>query len=75
MYYWFQQRERRTANEFTAKYFLLVDGLTKNRKDGALVRIYTPIVAAGDVGLAEADARLHAFANAVLPQTGDYLPQ
>ena len=30
MYYWFQQRERRSANEFTMKYYLLLDSLTKN---------------------------------------------
>ena len=61
MYYWFQQRERRSANEFAMKYYLLLDSLTKNRKDGALVRIYTPIAAGGLKGVAEADDRLHAL--------------
>ena len=74
MYYWFQQRERRSANEFTMKYYLLLDSLTKNRKDGALVRIYTPISAGGLKGVAEADDRLHAFAQAVLPTMKSYIP-
>jgi exosortase D (VPLPA-CTERM-specific) len=76
MYYWFQQRERRTANEFSMKYYLLLDSLRKSRKDGALVRLYTPVVAAaGEKGEAEADARLHAFARAVFSRMPNYLPQ
>jgi EpsI family protein len=75
MYYWFQQRERRTANEFSMKYYLLMDGLTKGRNDGALVRILTPITAAGQKDVTEADDRLHAFAQVVLPTMQSYLPQ
>ena len=76
MYYWFQQRERRTANEFSMKYYLLLDSWSKSRKDGALVRLYTPIVAsAGEKGEAEADARLHALARAVFSRMPSYLPQ
>ena len=73
MYYWFQQRERRTAGEFSMKYYLLVDALHKSRKDGALVRIYTPIVAGKSAS--EADNRLCAFIKAVNPKLSDYLPQ
>jgi exosortase D (VPLPA-CTERM-specific) len=75
MYYWFQQREHRTANEFTMKYYLLADSLKKYRKDGALVRILTPIASGGERGAGEADARLHGFAKALLPKLGSYLPQ
>jgi len=75
MYYWFQQRERRTANEFSMKYYLLLDSLKKSRKDGALVRIYTPLLTGGDRGLAEAETRLRAFANVVIPQLSSYVPQ
>jgi exosortase D (VPLPA-CTERM-specific) len=74
MYYWFQQRERRTANEFSMKYYLLMDSLKKQRKDGALIRIYTPILP-GEKGLAEADHRLHAFAEVLLPRMTGFLPQ
>jgi len=75
MYYWFQQRERRTANEFSMKYYLLVDSLKKSRKDGALVRIYTPILTGGDIGTSEAEARLRAFADIIIPKMSSYLPQ
>jgi exosortase D (VPLPA-CTERM-specific) len=75
MYYWFQQRERRSASEFAMKYYLLVDSLTKNRKDGALIRIYTPVAAAGLKGVADADDRLRLFAKDVLPVIGNYVPQ
>ena len=70
-----EQRERRTANEFSMKYYLLVDSLKKSRKDGALVRIYTPILTGGDIGTSEAEARLRAFADVIIPQMSSYLPQ
>jgi exosortase D (VPLPA-CTERM-specific) len=76
MYYWYQQRNRRTADEFTMKYYLLVDSFFKSRKDGALVRLFTPIdPAAGEKALSEADARLRAFARAVFSRMPSYLPQ
>ena len=76
MYYWYQQRERRTADEFSMKYYLLVDSLFKSRKDGALVRLMTPVIAgAGQKGEAQADARLHAFAQTMLSTMPRYLPQ
>ncbi|MHB8885743.1 MAG: VPLPA-CTERM-specific exosortase XrtD [Methylovirgula sp.] len=75
MYYWFQQRERRTASEFSMKYYLLLDSLAKGRKDGALVRFLTPIATSRERGEAEADSRLHAFARGVLPRLSDYLPR
>ena len=43
VYYWFQQRERRIAWDFAAKYWLMVDGVTTGRTDGAIVRLTTVI--------------------------------
>ena len=43
MYYWYQLGARRTANEFSMKYYLLLDSIIKHRQDGALVRLFTPI--------------------------------
>lgn len=74
MYYWFQQRERQTANEFGMKYYVLVDRLKSGRTDGALLRLSTPIVSGGQ-GLAEADQRLRAFAGVALPKMSSYLPK
>ena len=76
MYYWYQQRERRTADEFSMKYYLLVDSFFKSRKDGALVRLLTPIDRAeGDRGEAEADARLQKFSHALFAKLPHYLPE
>jgi exosortase D (VPLPA-CTERM-specific) len=71
MYYWFQQRERRTANEFKMKYFLLLDSLQTSRKDGALVRVYTPINGAEH----DADAKLQKFVASALPELDLRLPR
>ena len=76
MYYWFQQRQRMTANEFSMKYYLLLDNLSEGRRDGALVRLYTPVVAAaGETAEVEADRRLRAFAHAVFSRMPKYLPK
>jgi len=76
MYYWYQQRERRTADEFWMKYYLLADSFFKSRKDGALVRLLTTVgPGSGDNGLAEADARLHDFAHATFSKMSNYLPE
>lgn len=39
VYYWFQQRGRVVTNEYLVKWFVFWDALTKNRTDGALVRL------------------------------------
>jgi len=54
--YWFQQRERRVASDLMAKFYLMVDGMTKRRTDGAALRLTTPILA--DESDAAAEARL-----------------
>lgn len=56
VYYWFDQHGRRVAWDFAAKLYLLWDGLTIGRTDGALVRLITPI--GRDETDAEAEARL-----------------
>jgi len=43
VYYWFQQKERRIAWDFAAKYWLMVDGIMTGRTDGAIVRLTTLI--------------------------------
>lgn len=43
VYYWFEQRGRNITNEYEAKWFVFWDSLTKNRTDGALVRVIVPI--------------------------------
>ena len=41
--YWYQDRGRIIANEYWAKGFLVWDAMTRNRTDGALVRISVPV--------------------------------
>ncbi len=72
MYYWYQQRERTTANEFAMKYYLLIDGFLKKRKDGALVRVLTPI---GDGGVAASDIKLRKFVQSLSPKLMASIPR
>jgi len=43
VYYWFQQKDRRIALDYAAKFWLMVDGVRTGRTDGALVRLTTLI--------------------------------
>lgn len=42
-YYWFDQKGRKVAWDFAAKYYLMIDGVRTGRTDGALVRLTTGI--------------------------------
>jgi exosortase D (VPLPA-CTERM-specific) len=53
VYYWYDQRGRKVANEFVMKFWLIYDAVTKKRSDGAMVRLTTPVINAA--GVAEAD--------------------
>ena len=54
VFYWFQQKERRIAWDFAAKYWLMVDGVMTGRTDGALIRLTTVIDPDQPEGAAEA---------------------
>jgi EpsI family protein len=41
--YWYQDRGRVVASEYSAKAYLIWDAMTKHRTDGALVRISLPV--------------------------------
>jgi exosortase D (VPLPA-CTERM-specific) len=72
VYYWFEQRGRRMANEYWVKWYLLVDGLLRNRSDGALVRVTTPVGALESAG--NADQRLVDFVKLAVPKLPAYIP-
>jgi EpsI family protein len=42
--YWYQTPKRVIANEFAAKYYLVLDSIRYHRSDTALVRVVTPVV-------------------------------
>jgi EpsI family protein len=68
--YWYQDRGRIVADEYAAKGYLILDATTRNRTDGALVRISTPIVGSEE----EAWQHLLGFATAAVPPLGEHLP-
>ena len=72
VYYWFVQRGRSVANEYWSKWYLFTDALLKNRTDGALVRLTTPISAAEPERAA--DLRLQSFIRELEPRLSQYLP-
>jgi exosortase D (VPLPA-CTERM-specific) len=57
VYYWFQQRDRRIASDVAAKFWLMMDGITTGRTDGAIVRLTTLIDREEDDDVAEARLR------------------
>lgn len=72
VYYWFQQRGRVLTNEYAVKWFIFWDALTRNRTDGAMIRLTT---ASGPGSTeAELDQELTQFAAAAVPQLAQYIP-
>ena len=63
VYYWFEQRGRRLTSEYRVKLYLLWDGITPNRTDGALIRLVTPVFQ--DDSNSDADERHSEFVRAV----------
>ena len=72
VYYWFRQRGRVMTNEFAVKWFILKDGITRDRSDGALVRLVTPVPPNEDI--AKADRRLVAFLSTIDNRLRDHVP-
>ena len=72
VYYWFIERNRLIANEYWSKWYLLVDAITRNRTDGALVRLVTRL-RPGESEHA-ADERLQSFLKDLEPRLKAYLP-
>lgn len=72
VYYWFEQRGRIITNEFAVKWYLFWDALTRNRTDGALVRLITTLPPSSDE--ADADRRLVGVAAQVAPMLTRFVP-
>ncbi len=72
VYYWFEQKGRRIAWDFAAKYWLLADGVRTGRTDGALVRLTTPILP--NETDAEAEARLKSVLQEVVEPLPRFVP-
>jgi exosortase D (VPLPA-CTERM-specific) len=72
VYYWFQQRDRVLANEYLVRWYLFWDALTRNRTDGALVRLTANLMPGEDPE--EADRHLVEFAGSVSDILPKYIP-
>lgn len=73
VYYWYDQRGRKVANEFIMKFWLIVDAVMRKRSDGAMVRLITPVmdgmtVEEADEKLEAMQARLQTFLPAYVPE-------
>ncbi len=73
VYYWFQQRGRVITSEYMVKWYLFWDALTKQRTDGALVRVTTLVPTGQD--MKEADRLLQEFIDDVSGSLDKYIPE
>ena len=72
VYYWFRQRGRTMTSELAVKWSILQDGITRDRSDGALVRLVTPVPVNENID--QADRRLAAFLSTIDGRLHDYIP-
>ncbi len=70
--YWFKQRDRVVTNEYLVKFYVLWDAMTRQRTDGALIRLTTPIQE--NESNQSAERRLVQFAQDMNPILTRYVP-
>ena len=70
--YWFKQRDRVLSNEYLVKLYLLWDAMTRQRSDGALIRLSAAVDPSEDEQ--EVEQRLLQFAQTIQPQLNRYIP-
>lgn len=73
VYYWFPQRGRDVTNEYLVKWYIFWDAITRNRTDGALVRLTTPVEPGENIK--DVDERLAGFAQEINAPLRNYIPQ
>src|SRR5271169_1077712 len=71
VFYWYQGRGRVIASEYSGKFWMVADAISRNRTDGALVRLITPM----NDGEAKARARLASFSQVLLPHLDEFIPK
>jgi EpsI family protein len=69
--YWYQSRDRAVANEYAAKFWVVVDAMRLNRTDTALVRVIVPIANRDEQA---ADRAATDFVRALYGKLRQYLP-
>jgi EpsI family protein len=70
VFYWYQGRGRVIASEYAGKFWMVADAISRNRTDGALVRVITPMNDGEDT----ARARLTSFTQTLFPSLDQLIP-
>ena len=70
VFYWYQGRGRVIASEYSGKFWMVADAISRNRTDGALVRLVTPM----NDGEVQARARLVSFTQLLFPYLESVIP-
>ena len=70
VFYWYQGRGRVIASEYSGKFWMVADAISRNRTDGALVRLVTPM----NDGEVPARARLVSFTQLLFPYLESVIP-
>lgn len=73
VYYWYDQRGRKVANEFVMKFWLIIDAVSRKRSDGAMIRLLTPIN--DGMTVEDADAKLKGLIGRVETFLPAYVPE
>lgn len=73
--YWYHGRGRVVASEYWNKLYLLGDAMRRNRTDGALVRILSPVAYLDGASIEAADRLAVAFVREIFPMLGRVLPE
>jgi EpsI family protein len=70
VFYWYEGRGRVIASEYAGKFWMIADAISRNRTDGALVRVITPM----NDGEEGARTRLVHFAQVLFPALDRLIP-
>jgi exosortase D (VPLPA-CTERM-specific) len=71
-YYWFPQRGRILTKLYQLKIYSFLDSLIKQRTDGALVRVVTPVYDSEQ--MQDAEQRLQSFTRRIVPVLDGFIP-
>jgi EpsI family protein len=71
VFYWYQARGRVIASEYSGKFWMVADAISRHRTDGALVRLITPL----NDGEAAARARLIRFTQCIFSDLDNIVPK
>jgi len=70
VFYWYQSRGRVIASEYSGKFWMVADAISRHRTDGALVRLVTPM----NDGEVPARERLVSFTQLLFPHLESIIP-